>query len=80
MEGIEGAALLPLMRHGWWLLILSQVRAITGKATGSATVVTDDLALQSLLVITIGAWWQGGDIGGMLLWLVLLPWASLPIR
>ena len=25
-------------------------------------------------------WWQGGEIGGMLAWSVLLPRVSLPVR
>ena len=79
MEGVEGAALLLLMQCRWWLLIFPRVRAVTGKVTGSAAVVTDDLALLSLLVITGGAWWQCGDIGGMLVWVVLPPWMSLPV-
>ena len=80
MEGVEGAASLPLVRHRWRLLILSWVRAIMRKVTRSTAVVADDLALRSLLVITIGAWWQGGEIGDMLAWSVLLPGASLPVR
>ena len=80
MEGVEGAALLPLIQRKWWLLILPRVRAVTRKVTGSAAVVTDDLALWSLLVITIGACWQGSEIGGVLAWSVLLPWVSLPVR
>ena len=45
-----------------------------------AAVVADYLTLQSLLVITTGSSWQGGEIGGMVAWLVLLPWVSLPIQ
>ena len=72
MEGVEGAALLLLMQHRWRLLILPWVRAIMGKVSELATVVTDDLASWSFLVITIGAWCKGGEIGGMLAWSVLL--------
>ena len=80
LEGVEGATLLPFMQCRWRLLILPWVRAITGKVTGSATVVTDDLASRSLLVITIGAWWQDGEISGVLSWSVLPLWVSSPIQ
>ena len=79
LEGVEGAALLPLVRCGWQLLILPRVRAVTGKVTGLAAVVIDDFTSRSLLVIIGGVWWQGSEIGGVLVWLVLPPWASLPI-
>lgn len=48
--------------------------------TGLTAVVTDDLALLSLLVITGGPRWQVSEIGGVLEWSVLPPWASLPVR
>ena len=80
MEDDEGPALLLLMQRSWCLLILPQVRVVLGKVTGSAAVVTDDLTFLSILVITSGGWWQGGEIGSMLAWLVLLTWVSLPIR
>ena len=56
MQVVEGAVLLPLMQRRWRLLILPWVRTASGKVTGSAAVVTDDLALLSLLVITGGTW------------------------
>ena len=79
MEGIEGAVLLPLMQCIWRLLILPRVRAVAGKVTGSAAVIADNFALWSLWVTTSGVWLYGGEVGGVLAWSVLSPWASLPI-
>ena len=73
MESVVGAALLLLMQCRWWLLIFPQVRAVTGKMTGSAAVVIDYYTLWLLLVINGGAWWYGSKIGGVMAWLVLPP-------
>ena len=57
MKGVDGATSLLFLQRRWWLLILPRVRAVMGKVTRSAAVVTDDFASQSLLVIIGGAWW-----------------------
>ena len=79
MEGVEGAALLPLVQLRRWLLILPKVRAVAGEVTGLAAVKADDFASWSLRVTTSVAWLYGGEVGGVLAWSVLSPWASLPI-
>ena len=79
LEGVEGAALLPLVRRRRRLLILPRMRAVAGKVTGSAAVIADDFASWSLRVTTSGAWLYGGKVGGVLAWSVLSPWASLPV-
>ena len=79
LEGVEGAALLLLVRCRRRLLILPRVRAVVGEVTGSAAVIADDFASWSLRVTTSGAWLYGGKIGGVLAWSVLSPWTSLPI-
>ena len=44
------------MQCRWWLLILPWVRAVMGKVTRLAAVITYYLTLRSLLVITTGSW------------------------
>ena len=80
LEGVEGAASLPLVRRRLLLLILPRMRAVAGKVTGSATIIADDFASWSLRVTTRGAWLYGGEVSRVLAWLVLSPWASLPVR
>ena len=79
LEGVEGAASLPLVRRRLLLLILPRMRAVTGKVTGPAAIIADDFASWSLRVTTCGAWLYGGKVSGVLAWSVLSPWASLPI-
>ena len=79
LEGVEGAALLPLVRRRHQLLILPRMRTVTGKVTGSAAIIADDFASWSLRVTTSGAWLYGGEVGGVLAGLILSPWASLPV-
>ena len=79
LEGVEGAALLPLVQCRWWLLIFPRVRAIAGEVTESAAVIADDFASWSLRATTSGVWLYGSQVGGVLAWSVLFPWASLPI-
>ena len=79
LEGVEGAASLPLVRRGCYRLILPRMRAVTGKVTGSAAIIADDFASWSLRVTTSGAWLYGGKVGNVLAWLILSPWALLPI-
>ena len=79
LESVEGAASLPLVRRRLLLLILPRMRAVAGEVTGSAAVIADNFASWSLRVTTSGAWLYGGEVGGVLAWSVLSPWASLPI-
>ena len=81
LEGVEGAAslALALVQRRCQLLILPRMRTVTGKVTGSAAIIADDFTSWSLRVTTSGAWLYGGKVGGMLAWLVLSPWTSLPI-
>ena len=65
-EGVEGAALLPLVQRRRQLLILPRMRTVTGKVTGSAAIIADDFASWSLRVTTSGAWLYGGELGGVL--------------
>ena len=77
LEGVEGAASLPLVRRRLLLLILPRMRAVAGKVTGPAAIIADDFALWSLRVAPSGAWLYGGKVGSVLAWSVLSPWASL---
>ena len=79
LEGVEGAASLPLVQHRRRLLILPRVRAVAGEVTGSAAVIADDFALWSFRMTTSGAWLYGSKVGGVLAWLILSPWASWPV-
>ena len=79
LEGVEGAASLPLVLCRQRLLILPRVRAVMGEVTGSAAVIADDFAVWSLRVTTSGAWLYGSKVGGMLACSILSPWASLPV-
>ena len=78
LEGVEGAASLPLVRCRLLLLILPRMRAVAGEVTGSATIIADDFASWSLWVATSGAWLYGSKVGGVLAGSILSPWASLP--
>ena len=80
LEGVEGAASLPLVRRRLLLLILPRMRAVAGKVTGPAAIIADDFVSWSLRVAPSGAWLYGGEVSGMLAWSVLSPWASLPVR
>ena len=79
LEGVEGAASLPLVRRRLRLLILPRMRAVTGKVTGSSTIIADDFTSWSLRMTTGEAWLYGGEVGRVLAWSVLSPWASLPV-
>ena len=79
LEGVEGAASLPLVRRRLLLLILPRMRTVTGKVTGSAAVIADDFTSWSLRVTASGAWLYGGKVGGVLAGSILSPWASLPV-
>ena len=79
LEGVEGAASLPLVQRRHQRLILPRMRAIAGKVTGLAAIIAHDFASWSLWVTTSGAWLYGGKVGGVLAWLILCPWAPLPV-
>ena len=79
LEGVEGAASLSLVRRGRRRRILPRMRAVAGEVTGSATIIADDFTSWSLRMTTGGAWLYGGEVGMVLAWSVLSPWASLPV-
>ena len=80
LEGVEGAASLPLMRRGRRRRILPRMRAVAGEVTRASTIIADDFTSWSLRMTTGGAWLYGGEGDRVLAWSVLSPWASLPVR
>ena len=57
MEGVEGAASLPLVQHRRRLLILPRMRAVAGEVTGLAAVIADNFAS-----------WSGDCQWGVVVW------------
>ena len=79
LEGVEGAASLSLVRRGRRRRILPRMRAVAGEVTRASTIIADDFTSGSLRMTTGGAWLYGGEVGRVLAWSVLSPWASLPV-
>ena len=66
LEGVEGAASLPLMRRGRRRRILPRMRAVAGEVTGASTIISDEFTSGSLRMTTGGAWLYGGEVGRVL--------------
>ena len=79
LEGVEGAASLPLMRRGRRRRILPRMRAVAGEVTRASTIIADDFTSGSFRMTTGGARLYGGEVGRVLACSILSPWASLPV-